>query len=84
MVGLGGSGLRIAPFFYVVGVVVVAVGSLVQSRILAEREDQWREWAERGTAGDRPSGLAPQVPSGSAAEAPQARHESPAAPGMPQ
>ena len=84
MVGLGRSGLRIAPFSYVIGVVVVAMGFLVQSRIFAEREDQWREWAERGTAGDDPPGVAPQVPSGSAAEASQARHEPPAAPGMPQ
>ena len=83
MVGLGRGGLRIAPFAYVAGVVVIAVGSLVQSRILAEREDQWREWAEQGTAGDGPPGLGPQMPSGSAAEVLQARHDPPASPGMP-
>ena len=84
MVGLGRGGLSIAPFSYVAGVVVVAVGSLVQSRILGERDDQWREWAERGTAGDGPPGLAPQAPAASAPETLRARHDPPAAPGVPQ
>ena len=84
MVGLGRSGLRIAPFSYVAGVVVIVMGSLVQSRILAAREDQWREWAERGTAEDGPPGRAPQVPSRSASEALREHHDPPASPGMPQ
>jgi hypothetical protein len=62
MVGLGRIGLRNAPFFYVAGVIVIAAGSLVQSRILAGKEDRWRECAEQGVAGGGPA-VGPQVPS---------------------
>ena len=68
MVGLGRGGLHIAPFAYMAGVVVIAVGFMVQSRILAAREDQWREWTEQGTDWDGPPDLGPQESSGSAAE----------------
>ena len=61
VVGLGRGGLSIAPFSYVAGVVVVAAGFLVQGRVLGEKEDQWREWAERGTAEDGPPGFASQA-----------------------
>ena len=68
MVGLGRGGLSIAPFSYVAGVVVVAAGFLVQGRVLGEKEDQWREWAERGTAGDGPPGFASQAHSANASK----------------
>jgi len=84
MVGLSHGGLRIAPFSYVTGVVVVAAGSLVQSRILGAREDQWREWAERGTAGDGPPDRAPQAPAASVSEELRTQHDPPRAPGVPQ
>lgn len=77
MVGLGRGGLSIAPFSYVVGVVLIATGFLVQGRILGEREDQWREWAERGAAGDGPPDFAPPVPAESAPEAMGAGHDPP-------
>ena len=84
MVGISHGGLRIAPFSYVTGVVVVAAGSLVQSRILGAREDQWCEWAERGTVGDGPPGRAPQAPAASAPEELRTQHDPPSAPGVPQ
>ena len=80
MVGLSSGGLRIAPLPYVTGLIVVAAGSLVQSRILGAREDQWREWAERRSVGDGPSGSAPQAPSVSVPEELRTRHDLPGVP----
>lgn len=81
MVGLSHGGLRIAPLSYVTGLVVVAAGSLVQSRILGAREGQWREWAERGSG---PPGSAPRAPAASAPEELRTQHDPPRVPGVPQ
>jgi hypothetical protein len=71
-VGVGPGVLEIAPLAYVVGVALVSLGALVQSRLLDERDRRWREWAAHGTARDgaepgAPGALPPRPPSRPAA-----------------
>jgi hypothetical protein len=50
LMGFGRSALMVAPLAYVGGVVLVSIGAFVHGRLLDEREERWRDWAERGNA----------------------------------
>ena len=81
LVGLGRSGLRLAAFPYVSGVVVIATGALVHSRLLAARERRWREWAERGAARADLAAGAPEAPVLPLAQGPRIPSATPPPPG---
>ena len=83
LIGLGRTGLEVAPFSYVSAVVIVSAGAFFQTRLLTVKEARWREWAARGTAREEVPSPSPRGPGTPVPDALRARTEPPSGPGAP-